>query len=118
MTSKTAPAKTEPANETETPADASETPAMPDGLFDLSDLAVASKASGKIKERQSEFEAKIAALPPGDKTKAVVFPLGADKARAVKLRVTYAAKRLGIAVNVREATLKTTGERVVIAIRK
>lgn len=115
MTSKTTPAETEPANEPE--ALASEASDPTDGLFDISALAIASKASGKVKERQSEFEAKIAALPEGDKTKAAVFPLGSDKARAVKLRVTYAAKRLGIAVNVREATLKTTGEHVVIAIR-
>ena len=94
----------------------------PDALLRLDDLEISAAArGGSLAKRQAEYEDKIRTLRDASGPGAITFALNGEKPRAIKLRVTYAIKRLQIpekTFTVKEATLKTTNERVIAVIRK
>ena len=88
----------------------------------IDDLEVANKSNPKMRERQTAYENALRSLVPGGE--AQVFHLTAEDAgkdgkpssRGLKLRISYAAKRLKLQhVIVGDATLKATNETVVYA---
>ena len=83
---------------------------------DIDDLEVEDHKNKKNKERQEEYNSVLTGLAVGGKRVVVHVP-ETDTARSIKLRLSRAATRLGITVEVGEGKLKATGETVVTAKR-
>lgn len=86
----------------------------------LDGLSIESRASGKVKERQGQYDAALASLTVGGD--AQVFRLtpedvdakGRPSGRGLKLRISYAVKRMKLQ-NVRVVDAKLNGVPVVAA---
>lgn len=89
---------------------------VPVDTIDASELSFTARNNAKMTKRQNEYEDALRTLTPG--ANPIVFHFQGTKtsARGLKLRLSYAAKRLKLTgVDIGDAKVSATGEPIVYA---